>query len=181
MNSTATRYEAANRPLAALVDAVPAQSWTTPSPCEGWSASDVLRHMIQTQRELLTERGINLGEAPQVDADPAAAWRDHAERVAAVLADDAVVAIGYNGFFCPTTVGATLEPFYVWDMLVHRWDIARAVGADAGLSDAELDRIEGGADGFGAALYMDGICRQGVEAPANADRQARILARLGRA
>src|SRR3712207_7605657 len=42
--------------------------------------------------------------------------------------------------------------FYVWDMLVHRWDVARAVGADAALSAEELDRIEAGADGFGPAL-----------------------------
>ena len=77
-------------------------------------------------------------------------------------------------------MGATLEQFYIWDMLVHRWDIAHAIGAPAHLSDAELDRIESGAASFGEALYMDGICRPGVEAPAEADRESRLLARLGR-
>ncbi len=51
---------------------------------------------------------------------------------------------------------------------------------DDGLTDAELDRIEQGADSFGEALYMDGACRAGVEAPADADRVGRVLARLGR-
>ena len=43
-----------------------------------------------------------------------------------------------------------------------------------------LDRLEAGADSFGPALYMDGICRSGVDAPADADRATRLLARLGR-
>jgi hypothetical protein len=66
-------------------------------------------------------------------------------------------------------------------MLVHRWDIARAVGADAGLSDDELDRIEAGAESFGEALHMEGICRSGLDVPPDAERPARVLARLGRA
>jgi len=68
----------------------------------------------------------------------------------------------------------------MFDMVVHRWDIATATGIDGGLSDDELDRIEAGADSFGEALYMDGVCKPGVEAPADAPRQQRVLARLGR-
>jgi len=180
MNRSATQYETAHRPLAAVLDAVPAESWTNPSPCDGWAARGVVRHLIETQREFLAGHDIDLGQAPDIDADPAAAWRDHAKRVAAAISDDAVCTTGYDGHFGPTTVGATLEQFYIWDMLVHRWDIARSVGADDGLSDAELDRIDRGADSFGEALYMDGVCRPGVEAPEGADRQARVLARLGR-
>lgn len=65
-------------------------------------------------------------------------------------------------------------------MLVHRWDVARAVGADAALSDPELDEIEAGADSFGDALYMEGICRPGSPLRGDADRLSRVLARLGR-
>lgn len=181
MNSTATRYEAANRPLTAVLEAAPSQSWTRPSPCEGWSARDVVGHLIETQRDFLTGRGIELGAAPDVGTDPAVAWVEHAQRVVAAIADDAVAATPFDGFFGPTTIGATLERFYVWDMLVHRWDVARAVGVPAALTDAELDRIEAGADAFGDALHMDGICRPAVPAPAGADRTARVLSRLGRA
>jgi uncharacterized protein (TIGR03086 family) len=178
--SIATAYAAADRPLTAVLDAVPADAWDRPSTCEGWTVRDVVRHLVQTQREFLTERGVDLGAEPDVDADPAAAWRAHAARVAAAVADPAVAEQAYDGFFGPTTVGATLEQFYVWDMVVHRWDAARSVGADAGLTDAELDRVESGADSFGEALHMDGICGAAVEPPPGADRQARVLARLGR-
>jgi hypothetical protein len=41
--------------------------------------------------------------------------------------------------------------------------------------------MEAGADSFGPALYMDGICRPAVDVPADADRRTRVLGRLGRA
>ena len=181
MTSTADRYEAANRPLVAVLDAVPADAWAAPSPCAGWTARDVLTHMTETQREFLTGRGVELGPAPDLAADPAAGWRAHAEQVSRVLADEGVVSAGYDGHFGPTTVGATLEQFYVWDMVVHRWDIARTAGIDPQLTSDELDRMESGADSFGPALYMDGVCGQPVEVPEDAPREVRVLARMGRA
>lgn len=78
--------------------------------------------------------------------DPAGAWHEHIKRVLEALADEALAGRSYDGYFGPTTVGATLEQFYVWDMYVHRWDLARAAGLDAALTDDELDRIEQGAD-----------------------------------
>ncbi|SDN77380.1 TIGR03086 family metal-binding protein [Geodermatophilus sp. DSM 45219] len=175
-----TAYAAADRPLTAVLDAVPTDAWDRPSTCEGWSVRDVVRHLVQTQREFLVGRGVDLGQEPDVDADPAAAWRAHAGRVAAAVADEAVAGQPYEGYFGPTTLGATLEQFYVWDMVVHRWDVARSAGLDAALTDAELDRVESGADAFGAALYTEGICRPGSEPPAGAGRETRVLARLGR-
>jgi uncharacterized protein (TIGR03086 family) len=180
MNSTHTVYEAANRPLTAVLDGVSPDSWTNPSPCEGWAARDVVRHLIETQRDFLTKHGVDVGGPPDVDTDPAAAWADHSTRVAAAVSDDAVAGRAFDGHFGPTTVGATLEQFYVFDMIVHRWDVARAVGGDTGLSGSELDRLEAGADSFGEALYMDGVCAPAVEAPEGADRAVRMLARLGR-
>ena len=180
MNTTAARYETTDRPLTAVLDAVPAGAWDAPSPCEGWSASDVVAHLLETQRDFLQTHGADLGTAPDVAADPAAAWRDHSKRVLGALGDDDFVATRYDGHFGPTTVGATLEQFYLFDMVVHRWDVARAAGLHTELTDAEVERLEAGADSFGPALYMDGICRPQVEVPAGADRTAQVLARLGR-
>jgi uncharacterized protein (TIGR03086 family) len=181
MNTTLPQYQEAARPLTDVIDAVPAEDWSRRSPCDDWAARDVVGHLVQTQRSLLAEHGVELGPAPDVDADPAAAWHEHLGRITAVLADDAVPAIAYDGFFGPTTLGDTLVQFYVWDMVVHRWDIAAAVGTGTSFTDAVLDRIESGAEGFGDALYMEGICKPQLDVPADADRRTRVLARLGRA
>lgn len=180
MTSTARQYQSALAPLTAVVEAVPPDRWNAPSPCEGWTARDVLGHMIQTQRELLHGHGVALGDAAGLADDPARAWRTHAGQVLDALADEALVGREYDGHFGPTTVGDTVEQFYVWDMYVHRWDLAQAADLPAGMTDGELDRIEQGADSFGEALHMEGICRPSVTVSADADRTTRALARLGR-
>ena len=180
MNDTAAQYESASRPLLAVLSAVPAGAWPHPSPCAGWTARDVVRHLVDTQREFLTGKGVDLGPAPDLDADPAAAWQQNAERVLRAVDDDAVAGREFDGHFGRTTVGDTLVRFYGWDMVVHRWDVARAAGIADELTDAELDRVERGADGFGDALYMDGICRPGVASDPTDPRAVRVLARLGR-
>ncbi|MFD6896036.1 maleylpyruvate isomerase family mycothiol-dependent enzyme [Rhodococcus sp. NPDC060086] len=178
INTTALRHRDANAPLTDVIDAVDAEAWNKQSPCEGWTARDVVAHIVDTQREFLIGRGLDVGERPDLD-DPAVGWREHTGRVATLLTDDTLVDAPYEGYFGPTTLGATFEQFYIWDLLVHRWDIAQSAGIPAAFTDAELDRMEAGADSFGDALYMDSVCKSGVEA-ASDDRQSRILARLGR-
>lgn len=178
---TATVFTAAAAPLGAVLDAALPERWAAPSPCAGWSARDVVAHLVGTERDVLTGHGAVLGPAPDTSADPAGAWRDHARAVTAALRDQDLVATAFEGFFGPSTVGATFERFHVWDVLVHRWDVARAVGVDAALTAAELDRIEEGARGFGDALHADGICAPALEVPDGADRLVRVLALLGRA
>jgi len=179
-NTTQTRYAEAEAPLGTILDSVPADRWNRPSPCEGWTARDVVRHLIQTQRDFLTGRGFDPGPEVDGDVDPAAAWRAHARAVGDLLNRPEVPATEYDGYFGPTTVGRTLIQFYVPDMVAHRWDIATAVGADDRLTDAELDRLEANIDSWGDAMYMDGICKPGVVAPDGASRQAVLLARMGR-
>lgn len=172
-------YEAVLRPLSAVVDAVPVDDWDRPSPCSDWTARDVVAHIIATQRDLLVGHGHDLGAMPDL-SDPAAGLRSHADRVLGLVSRAQVVDVTYEGFFGTTTVGATLVQFYVWDMLVHRWDIARAAGGVETLTPAELDRIEAGANSFGDALHMEGICGPAVSPPAGAGRQVELLGRLGR-
>src|SRR3712207_9002669 len=112
----AAAYAAADRPLTAVLDAVPADAWDRPSTCEGWTVRDVVRHLVQTQREFLTERGVDLGAEPDVDADPAVAWRAHARRGAAGVAAPAVAEERYDGHIGPTPGGANLNQLYGLDM-----------------------------------------------------------------
>lgn len=179
MNSTTTDYRAASIPLSLLLHAVGAKQWENPCPCEGWTIADVLGHLIDTQRDFLIRNDIGLGESPS-GVDPAMAWRLHSASVLDAVADDSVASAGFDGGFGPSTIGGTLVQFYVWDMIAHRWDIARGAGLEAELTSTELDRLDRGITGFGDALYMDGICKPGVAAPADADRMTAVLARLGR-
>ena len=165
--------------LGAVLAAVPTDRWDSPSPCVGWTARDVLDHVVTTQRDFLSGHGVDLGAAPDLVADPASAWQAHAATVHAALVGG-LSEQEYAGFFGPTTVGATIDAFYGFDLVVHRWDIARAAGLDTTWSDVEMDFTESAADSFGEMLHSETVCGPAVPVPAEAPRQDRLLGRLGR-
>lgn len=185
MDDTTTigdRYLQAHHALAEVLDAVDAGVWDRPSPCDGWSARDVVGHLIETQRSFLVDRGVldAATSAPETGSDPAEAWHAHVRMVRPIVSDPDAMATEYDGYFGPTTVGDSLGQFYVFDMIVHRWDVATATGVDTSFDDDELDGIETGAASWGDALYMEGICAPAVEVAPDADRTERVLAMLGR-
>lgn len=137
-------------------------------------------HVITTQRDFLDGHAVDVGPRPDVHADPAKAWRTHADGVADALERPGVAGTTFDGFFGPTTVGDTLSRFYGFDMIVHRWDLARAAGVTTTFSPAELDQIETSIDGFGEHLYGEGICQPPVDIDPSAPRQDQLLARMGR-
>ena len=152
--------------------------WGGPSPCDGWTAADVLDHVVDTQRAFLELRGAPVG--PRPPGNPPAVWRDHRQVIGSVVDDEELAATEYDGHFGRTSVADTLADFYGFDMLVHRWDLARALGQDVTYDEAELDRIERALDGFGDALYAEGVCRPAIDVPVGASRQVRLLGRMGR-
>ena len=156
----ATREVAA---LFAVVEHLSPDDWQAASPCEGWTAADVLSHLIDTQRSFLVDRGFDLGSALDVSSAPARAWKQHAAKVLTLLADPEVIGFEYDGWFGPTTVGATIERFYLFDMVVHRWDIATAAGVETEFSDVEMDAIEASVDALGDNIYQPGVCEAAVE------------------
>ncbi len=153
--------------------------WAGASPCAGWTARDVLDHVVDTQRSFLEQRGVDLPSRPT--GSPHEVWAAHQEQVRAVLADEEFATTEYDGYFGRTTVADTLATFYGFDMLVHRWDLARGLGQDVPFSDAELDVMDTALDGFGDALYSEGVCKPALDdVPADASRAERLLARTGR-
>jgi hypothetical protein len=61
-----------------------------PAPVDGWTARDVVRHLVVGFPAYLRDGGVELGAVPSVDDDPVAAWQaddtldaDEAERMLA--------------------------------------------------------------------------------------------------
>ena len=171
-------FRTENARLTEILDTV--EDWTAPSPCTGWTVLDVVNHLIDTERDFLGQHNIDAGPRPGTAENPVRAWKTHASRVQNVLDTAELAQTPFDGFFGPTTVGKTLATFYGFDLLVHRWDIARGAGRDTHFNEDELDLIEKSLDGFGQHLYMEGICRPALPVPEHADRETRLLARMGR-
>ena len=152
--------------------------WGGASPCTEWNASDVLHHVIDSQRDFLATRGADLG--PRPEGEPAEVWERHLDAVRAVVADEAFATAEYDGHFGRTSIADTLANFYGFDLAVHRWDLARALGQDVAFDDTEMDRLEQSIAGFGDALYTNSVCAPALDVPPDAPRQTRVLGLLGR-
>ncbi|WP_028280873.1 maleylpyruvate isomerase family mycothiol-dependent enzyme [Arthrobacter sp. H5] len=178
MTSNPELFRSANGDLITVLAAV--GDWSASSTCEDWTVRGVLDHLIDTQRDFLAQHALDIGPRPQTSEDPLSAWTTHSSKVQGLLDTPKVESAPFDGFFGPTTVGATLATFYGFDLVVHRWDIARSIGLDNHFSEGELDLIEVSLDGFGEHLYMEGICKPALPVPDDADRETRLLARMGR-
>lgn len=150
--------------------------WQAASPCEGWTATDVLDHVIGSQREFLTPH-VDLGDEPQ--GAPEQRWAAHWSAVRAQLTPE-LIGREYDGVFGRTTIGATLSTFFGMDLLVHRWDLARALGQQADFTDDELDRLEHKLAEVGDNIYQYGASKPALPVSDDAPRQVAVLARVGR-
>ncbi len=153
--------------------------WDAPTPCTDWVVRDVVRHVIDTERDFLDRQQLPLPNQAATD-DPAQAWHSHAEAVIDLLSSDGVAERNYEGYFGPATIGDTMANFYGWDLAVHTWDVARAIGEGNPISDAEARELAAGAEGWGAALYSDGVCAAALPVDDDAGDADKLLAKLGR-
>jgi uncharacterized protein (TIGR03086 family) len=184
MTETAQRFIERADAFAAILDSSD-QQWDAPTPCDGWTVRHVVGHAIETERDFLTRHGFDPGEPGEpgepVDvADPSTAWRDHAKAVAEVLGQPGVAEREYDGYFGRTTIAATMAYFYGWDLVIHGSDIARATGQPWSIGNEEAAILHATADGWGEALYSEGVCRAAVPVADDATATDRLLARLGR-
>ena len=120
---------------------MPDSAWPNPSPCEGWTARDVLGHVIAVQSyvESLARRiepTLNPYGMPGDLAgdDPVRAWSAARESVLEAVNAPGVLDHAVQTFRAEETV----DNFLAWnvvDTLAHTWDLAHAGGVDDHLDD----------------------------------------------
>jgi uncharacterized protein (TIGR03086 family) len=180
MSDVSERYGRLAETFKTTIEAVPAARWESPSPCAGWTARDVVRHVIDGQGLFLGFVGRELGDIPSVDDDPAAAWAAASAVVRRGLDDPAVATAEFKGFSGPSTFERGVDQFLCFDLVVHAWDLAQAAGLDHRMPHEEIPRVRAVAESFGPALRSPQAFGPEIEAPPGADEQARLLAFLGR-
>jgi uncharacterized protein (TIGR03086 family) len=182
MSEVAERYRRVAGAFTDRATAVPHAAWSNPSPCEGWDARDIVRHMVEWMPSFLEQgAGVQLASGPSVDDDPVGAWVTLSDGIQAVLDDPEV---GRREFFNVHTGGHPLDEaigqFILGDVLVHTWDLARATGLDETLDAAEVHAMLVGIEPMGEALSQSGQYDRPVSVPEDASEQTRLLAFTGR-
>jgi len=181
MSEIADRYRKIAGRFTERADEVPADGWDKPAPCEGWVARDVVRHMVEWMPGFFSGT-LDLASpgTPSVDEDPAAAWRALTDAIQAALDDPAVAAIE-----CETQAGRhrvddAIAMFFMGDVLVHTWDLARATGQDERLDPDFCAQMLAGMEPIAEMIYSSGQYGPPVPVPADADAQTRLLGFIGR-
>jgi uncharacterized protein (TIGR03086 family) len=180
MSDVATRYARLSGAFAAKVAAVSPERWGSPSPCEDWTARDVVRHVVTTQGMFLKLVGHEPPALPPVDDDPVSAWDVARAAIQAGLEDPAIAQAEYDGLLGRSTFESAVDRFLCTDLVVHGWDLARAAGLDDRIDPEEIERVCRDAEAAGDLLRAPGGFGPPVEPPPGADQQAQLLAFLGR-
>ncbi len=188
MTESAERFRRVANGLTETIAAVPADAWGRPSPCDGWDARDVVRHLVDWLPGpgfLLGTFGIETRPIPSVDDDPAGAWAAVRDAIQGGL-DDPAVAQRVEDCGPPGVLSfeAAVEMTCTPDVLVHTWDLARAAGVDVELDAEAVAQQAAGIDamppGVDEAMRASGHFGPRVDVPADADARTRVLAFYGR-
>ena len=178
MSAEADRHRDVAGTFTRLVEGV--HDWSAPAPVEGWTARDVVEHLVTWPRGLLSGgAGIDLPAVPE--DDPAAAWRAHADGVQALLDDeDASASLLTNPYLGTAPVGPTLDRIYTTDVFLHAWDLAKASGQELRLEPQACEDLLAGMEPMDELLRSSGQYGPRVAVRQDADAQDRLMAFIGR-
>jgi uncharacterized protein (TIGR03086 family) len=161
-----------------------------PTPCSEWSVHDLANHVIATLelgRALLSDEmpavQAGPGRLPDVDLvgdDLIGVYRSGSEALVAATTPEAVERVHHTPL--GEMPGAGLAGFAALDVLVHGWDLAKAIGIDATIDPSLAEPMLAFArqtisDEMGTRAPRIGA--EVIVAP-DADPTARLVAFLGR-
>jgi uncharacterized protein (TIGR03086 family) len=181
--SVADRYRKVAAGFTEQVRTVPADAWERPSPCEGWVARDVVRHLVEWVPGFLAGgAALETPAIPSVDADPLTAWQALDGWLQSLLDDPATDGLQHNHAQTGSVpLHDAIARFVMGDVLVHTWDLARAVGRDVVLDADEVHGMRVGLEPITEMLEQSGHYGRAVPLPDDdASEQDRLIALTGR-
>jgi uncharacterized protein (TIGR03086 family) len=182
MSANLRHYTTAIYGMDAVVRRVPADRWNAASPCDGWSARDVVIHEIGVfdgVAAMARSGELARPNPPEQVEDLLTAWTRSRDGLLESLDHPDVLRRSGSYWFGTTTIDDLLA-VVMYDPLAHAWDVATAVGVDhhcsAEVAAAALTRIEE----MAPTLREYGLIGEPVEVSEDADPVTRFLAIVGR-
>lgn len=157
--------------------------WSAPTPDVDWNVRQLVTHVIEEQQwvpPLLAGRSIGEARARMdpLTEDLAAEWRKYSAAALAAWesADpDAPVNLSYD-----TVVTQHYLSEQASDVIVHSWDLARAIGADEQLESALVEAAWSVFEPQQDTLEASGLFASAIPMQPDAPLQSRLLALTGR-
>lgn len=149
------------------------EQWGAPSPCSEWTVRELVDHAVGVQ----TMMGAALGSSAGEGSD----WEAVRAGMAAALDDPAAL----DGTIDHPAMGQMPKHQVLGiagsDLLLHSWDLARAIGGDETLPPAAVDAVMMGLQRMPAEMMRaPGRFGEPVDVAADASAQDQLLAFSGR-
>lgn len=180
MSEAVDRYIGLADAFAARVEAAPDDKLDAQSPCEDWKARDVIAHVVGTMRGVAA--GLTGGEPEPLaaDADIKEAFRSSYAALKDALGRADLSTPIPGGPMGPMPAEMLVGRILASDVLVHTWDLARAVGGDEQLDQDAVGHAYEGLKPMDAMIRRPGVFGPRIDAPEGADLQTEFLSFLGR-
>jgi uncharacterized protein (TIGR03086 family) len=180
MTEVQAKYRIAAYAFDAAVRAVAPQQWGLQSPCEEWTARDIVSHVVTGHRGVIAN--VTGGESKPLSADeePKKAWESAFRAMDEITGDPEALAKVVDGPTGKMAAGDIIGSFVTMDVLVHTWDLARTVGADEHLDEHSVRQAYEAIKPMDAMIRQPGVFGPKLDAPTGADVQTEFLYFLGR-
>lgn len=166
--------------FAQIAETASAADWDRPAPVPGWTARDVVGHLIDWFPPFLRHgASIELPAVPSVDSDPVAAWTARQRDITALLQDPGDREVS-NPHIGAVPLAAAIDQFFTTDVFLHSWDLARAFGREPRLDPARCEVFLAGSEPYEDAMRSSGQYGPRIEVPADAPAQDRLIGFIGR-
>lgn len=168
------------------VAAIRDDEWHSPTPCVEWNVRDLLAHNVEENLWVTplmageTVAGVGDRFAGDVlGGDPKEAWESSMEAACAAIAvDDALTRTVHLSYGDVPGEEYLVQRFM--DLLVHAWDLSRAVHTDETLDPELCEAALGYVEPMKDLLAASGLFDPPIEPPPDADAQTRLLCLSGR-
>ena len=160
--------------------------WGCATPCTDWQVHGLVNHLVVEQLwvppllagQTIAEVGDSF-DGDQLGRDPIGAWDDASAAAHAALVEpgalDRIVHLSYGDR--PAHEYAMELTF---DLVVHAWDLARALGVDENLDPELVDQVYEMAESQADLLAGSGLFAPPVPVAGDADKQSRLIGLTGR-
>lgn len=184
MSENLRKYVQSVYALDAVVNRVPAGTWDNASPCDGWTAREVLGHTIWGMKRVTsiataTEGPAEQAEADVAGADPVATWQAARDTVLEALDQPGALQATFDSPMGEMTLDTAVGMFH-GDPLVHAWDIGQACGIEPAIPADLAAGVTQGIAAMGDALRSPGMFGAEVEVDADASAVDKMIAMTGR-
>jgi uncharacterized protein (TIGR03086 family) len=180
-DSLLARWRRISGEFARVASAVPDDGWSRPTPCAGWAALDVVKHQVEWMPSVLSGSAVIAYTGPNPATDPVGAWKSWHATVDAALCDPEVAAKTFDAGPPGTlSVAAAVEMLLLGDVIVHTWDLARAMGVHAELDEGTAASMLDQMAGIDEILRASGHFGPKVEVGPDASTVDRLIAFTGR-